>query len=259
MTTSAPKLLTGSRPVALVTGGARRVGRATSLALARRGCDIVLHYGGSREDALRTRDDLVALGASVQLAHVDLGDTAALEAASAALMNELPRLDILVHNASIYSPSDLARLDAADALRHYQVNALAPLLLTARLAPLLEKSPLLGRGAVVAMCDIHAMGRPRRSFAPYTMSKGALIEMVHCLARELAPRIRVNGVAPGVVQWPDTGPEADVALQAAYLRRIPLDRAGTPEDAANAVAWLALDAHYVTGHILRVDGGRFLT
>lgn len=259
MTTPTSSPLSGSRPIALITGAARRVGRATSLALARRGCDIVLHYHASLDEALRTRQELVALGASVQLAGVNLGDTGALESAANTLANELPRLDVLVHNASIYSPSDLTRLDAEDALRHYQVNALAPLLLTARLAPLLEKSPLIGRGAVVAMCDIHAMGRPRRSFAPYTMSKGALIEMVHCLARDLAPRIRVNGVAPGVVEWPHDGPEADPALQQAYLRRIPLGRAGTPEDAANAVAWLALDAHYVTGQIVRVDGGRFLT
>ncbi len=115
-----------------------------------------------------------------------------------------------------------------------------------------------GGGAVVAMADIHAMGLPRPAFSAYAMSKAALVEMVRSLARELAPRVRVNGVAPGVVAWPEQGYESESGAQAAYLKRVPLARAGAPEEAAAAVAWLAMDATYVTGQILRLDGGRSL-
>jgi pteridine reductase len=108
------------------------------------------------------------------------------------------------------------------------------------------------------MVDMHALGRPRMGMSAYAMSKAALVEMVRSLARELAPAVRVNGVAPGVVAWPESGYEADRAMQQRYLERVPMKRAGTPEDAAGAVRWLALEAPYVTGEIIRVDGGRWL-
>jgi pteridine reductase len=115
-----------------------------------------------------------------------------------------------------------------------------------------------GGGSIVAMCDIHAMGRPRKEYLAYSMSKAALAEMVQTLARELAPRVRVNGVAPGVVVFAESGADADPAMQKAYLSRVPLGRSGTPEDAARAVRWLAMEATYVTGEIVRLDGGRWL-
>jgi pteridine reductase len=135
----------------------------------------------------------------------------------------------------------------------------APLILTARLAPLLRESERPGGGSVVAMVDILAMGKPRRDFVAYSMSKAALAEMVRSSARDLAPHVRVNGVAPGVVAWPDAGAEATPEAQERYLRRVPLGRSGTPEEAAEVVRWLALDATYVTGEIIRVDGGRSIT
>jgi pteridine reductase len=103
------------------------------------------------------------------------------------------------------------------------------------------------------------MGRPRKDFAAYAMSKAALVEMVHCLARDLAPQVRVNAIAPGVIAWPEAGYESDPIDQAKYVRRIPLGRAGTPEDAAKVVRWLAFEATYITGEVIRVDGGRWLT
>ena len=102
------------------------------------------------------------------------------------------------------------------------------------------------------------MGRPRKDFAAYSMSKAALVEMVRSLARDLAPHARAVGVAPGVVAWPDEGHESDDEAQQAYLKRVPLDRPGTPEDAAAMICWLALDATYVTGQIIPLDGGRSL-
>ena len=246
-----------SRPVACVTGGARRVGRAVALELARRGCDLAVTYNRSEADAASLGDEAKARGASVRLDRLDLDDPGAVEAYGERLARE-SRVDVLVHNASIYNGAALADVTPENAMRMYRVNSLAPLLLTKALAVRLGASDRPGGGSVVAMADIHAMGLPRKGFAAYAMSKSALVEMVRSLARELAPRVRVNAVAPGVVAWPEEGGESDAAAQAAYLARVPLGRAGTPEDAAGAVAWLALDAAYVTGQVIRLDGGRSL-
>lgn len=247
-----------ARPIAVVTGGARRVGAAIAQALAQRGCDVLITYNASERDAKRTVAALRRTGVAAGAMPLDLGDEGDVEAAVGALREHLPRLDVLVHNASRYEPSPLGRITAAQLLADYRVHALGPLMLTQGLAPLLKKSRLAGGAAVVAMTDMHVLGRPRRDLASYAMSKAALVEMVRSLARDLAPRVRVNGVAPGVVAWPTSGPEAARAMQAAYLSRVPLERSGTPEDAAEVAAWLALEARYVTGEIVRVDGGRWL-
>src|SRR5690606_24154298 len=194
-------------------------------------------------------------GRAVEL---DLNDLAHTQRVGETLARELARVDVLVHNASVYNPTPLKDLTPEEGLRHYRVNALAPALLSAALADRLRASPLPTGGAIVAMCDMHTLGRPRKDFAAYSMSKAALAELVRTLARDLAPRVRVNGVAPGVVAWPEEGHESDVASQEAYVRRVPLRRAGTPADAARTVRWLALEAAYVTGEIVRLDGGRWL-
>lgn len=250
---------TSPRPLVLITGAARRVGRAVALEFARKGCDVLFTYNASEEDAISLAKELATLGATASFFRLDLADSDAVEAFASERADTLKRLDVLVHNASVYDPSPLADLTPDAAITQYRVNALAPLLLTARLGPLLAGSTLPGGGAVVAMVDIHSMGRPRKDFAAYSMSKAALVEMVQCLARDLAPQVRVNGVAPGVVAWPESGEESDLESQKKYTRRIPLGRAGTPQDAAGAVRWLALEAGYVTGEIVRVDGGRWLT
>jgi len=246
------------RPIALVTGAARRVGRATSVALARAGCDLIVTYRTSEEEARSLLEELELLGAGATAERLDLSDLDQTASFADRLADRSPALDALVHNASLYTPSPLGQITADDALRHYRINALAPLLLTQGLAPALERSERPGGAGVVAMCDIHAMGRPRKGFAAYTLSKAALVEMVRTLARDLAPNVRVNGVAPGVVAFPESGYESDEEAQRKYLSRVPLERSGTPEDAAEAVRWLALDARYTTGQIIRVDGGRWL-
>jgi pteridine reductase len=249
---------TRPRPTALVTGAAKRVGRAIALQFARAGYDIIATYRSSAEEAAGLKHEITTLGGECTLLALDIADLDAVEAVGAALAAQQPRLDVLVHNASEYQPKPLREINAAHALRMYNINALAPLLLTKALAPLLEKSPLAGGGSIVAMADMHVLGRPRREFAAYAMSKAAIVEMVRSLARELAPRIRVNAVAPGVIAWPERGYESDAQTQQAYLSRVPLARAGTPEDAASAVLWLARDATYITGEIIRIDGGRWL-
>lgn len=247
-----------ARPLALITGAARRVGRATAVELARAGCDIIFTYNASAEDAHALAAELAEIGASVSFYQLDLSDLDAVASFAGERAEMLGHLDVLVHNASMYEPSPLEELTAESVMNQYRINAAAPLVLTARLAPLLRQSKLKGGAGVVAMADIHAMGRPRRDFSAYSMSKAALVDMVYCLARDLAPQVRVNAVAPGVVAWPEDGDDADPVQQGKYLRRIPLGRAGEPEDAARAVRWLALEATYVTGEVIRVDGGRWL-
>ena len=254
---------TASRPLAIITGAAKRVGRASALALAKAGCDIIITYRGSKPEAEQTIADAIALGASIEECRaipIELGDPEAVESLGIDLARTLARLDVLMHNASTYERTPLASVTPESALQAFRINALAPLLLSKHLGPLLAGSDISGGGSIVAMCDIHAMGEhglPRsRDFAAYSMSKAALAEMVRTLARELAPRVRVNGVAPGVAAWPDSGHESDKAAQQAYLSKVPLARAGTPEECAQVVRWLALEATYLTGEIIRFDGGR---
>lgn len=252
-----------SRPLALITGGAKRIGRAAALALAGAGCDVVVTYRGSKDGAEGTIAEAVARGAARGASRaiaVDLDDLDAVDQCASRLADELPRLDVLVLNASTYERTPLTTLSPDQLMDAFRVNAAGAALLAARLAPRLSASTLPGGGAIIAMCDIHALGEhglPRtRDFLAYAMSKAAIAEMVRSLARELAPRVRVNGVAPGVVAWPERGYESDAAAQQLYLAKVPLGRAGTPEDAAELIRWLALDATYITGEIIRLDGGR---
>jgi pteridine reductase len=254
-----------TRPVALITGGAKRIGRAITLELAKAGCDVIITARESVAEARATLEEAVALGASPGVSRVvrlDLDKPAGVSRAGKRLAASLSRLDVLVHNASSYDRTPLDAITPEAGLAAYRVNALAPLLLSASLAPLLTRSRAPSGGAIVALCDIHALGEhglPRsKDFVAYAMAKAALSEMVRTLARELAPAVRVNAVAPGVALWPESGHEADARAQQAYLNRVPLGRAGTPEECARVVRWLALDASYITGAIVRFDGGRNL-
>ncbi len=250
----------GGRPIALVTGGAKRVGRALCEAFGSAGLDVLFTFRTSEREASESVRALETLGVRAGAARLDLSDIDETQEFVKTTSAVLPRLDVLVHNASIYGPSDDGRA-VGDAERHFRINALAPLALSVGLAPLLRRGETGGKargGAIVAMTDMHALGRPRKSFGPYAMSKAALHEMVRSLARDLAPEVRVNGVAPGVVLFPDEGYESDEASQRSYIARVPMGRTGTAHEAAEVVRWLAMDAGYVTGEVIRVDGGRWL-
>lgn len=253
--------MTDAKPLAVVTGAARRVGRAIAIELASHGFDLLITYRSSQADAETTlrlcREAATAAGHRsfrTEIAALDLARPEALEAFAGPLAQR-SHVDALIHNASSYSRSPFGAIIAQQALDDYRVNALAPLLLTQALADPLRRSILPGGGAVVCFSDIHVLGRPRKNMASYSMSKAALTHMVHNLARDLAPRVRVNAIAPGVIAWPEDANPAEIA---AYEARIPLQRAGTPEDAARLVRFLILEATYVTGEVIRLDGGRWL-
>jgi pteridine reductase len=276
MTTNRPShwnlpTLSSSSPVALVTGGARpgRVGAAIVARLQRAGLQVITTSRTSlKTEIAPTSSGTEPIGpnsareSATAVLRCDLSDLESVTALGTHLTGALPRLDVLVHNASTYAAGSDSRLSPQSLITTYAVNAAAPTLLSQILAPLLARSALPGGGVIVCLGDVHAMGlagRPRRTDLAYSMSKAALLESVLVLARTLAPNVRVNAVAPGVVAFPEDGPESRPEFQERYLRRVPLGRAGTPEDAADAVEFLALHARYITGTVLRVDGGRWLT
>lgn len=225
--------------IALVTGAGIRVGEAIARALARDGWTVAAHYRTHRPRGF----------ASALQADLAAADGPALLAAEFRARHR--RLDLLVNSASVFDALPLAGTDAAAFDSQMDLNARAPLLLARALAPMLARA----RGSVVNVVDVGGGLVPWKGYAAYAASKAALARLTECLALELAPRVRVNGVAPGTVLWPEHYP---AARRRALAARIPLGRPGTPEDVAGAVRYLA-DAPFVTGAILPVDGGRHLS
>lgn len=236
--------------VILVTGAARRVGRAIVRHLHHCGASVVLHYRAAAADA----DALVAefnatRPRSALAVQADLLDTAALPLLVADVQACFGRLDGLVNNASSFFPTKLGTIDEADWNDLVGSNFKAPLFLSQAAAPALRESA----GAIVNITDVHAE-RPLKGYPLYSAAKGALLTLTRALAVELAPEVRVNAVAPGPILWPDDG-QFDDAARVDIVRHTLLQREGRPEDIAGAVAYL-LAAPYVTGQVINVDGGR---
>jgi pteridine reductase len=239
-------------PVALITGATKRVGRAVALYLADAGFDIAFTYNTSAAAAGGLRSDIEAKGHQCLAIAADLLDPpTATDAIASQLAAKFNRLDFVMNNASIYEPDANESESLAQMRRLWAIHVESPAMLMRRLAPLLEKS----RGSIVNMVDLLAE-RPMPGYLNYCASKAGLLNLTLGFARQLAPNVRVNGIAPGVVAWPD-----DLAQEKReqYLRRVPLTRAGTPEDVAAAVLFLATAATYMTGQILHLDGGRSIT
>ena len=243
------------RPRILVTGASRRIGRALAVELARRECDLVLTSRAGKAGLFETvaAVTVAAPDSEPMLAELHLDDPESI-AALAASIGEGP-LDGIVHNASSYEGGDLDTLDHPTLHRDLDVHAVGPLLLTRALRGALERSTLPARPAVVMPLDIHAAGRPRRGFASYLLAKAAMGALVELLAVELGPSIRSVGVSLGAVLWPE-GSDPDTIQR--YEMRVPLERSGTGDDAVAAIAWALLEASFVTGTTVRVDGGRWL-
>ncbi|HEY6893244.1 MAG TPA: pteridine reductase [Rhodanobacteraceae bacterium] len=237
--------------VALVTGAARRIGAVIARRLHAAGYDVALHARRSRAELDALAAELERARASSTLAlEADLGDIGALPRLVSATVDRFGRLDALVNNAAAFYPTPIAAATAAQWDELFATNARAPFFLSQAAAPHLAASS----GAIVNIVDIYAE-QPLAAYPIYSMSKAALAAMTKALARDLAPEVRVNGVAPGAVLWPEEGKSE--ASRQAVIERTPLKRTGSPDDIASAVLWL-LDAEFVTGEIVRVDGGRHL-
>ena len=241
------------RPVALITGAGRRVGAVIARTLHAAGYDLALHYRHSIDDARMLADELEQRrSGSTLLLQAELADISALPVMIEQLLAHYGRLDALVNNASAFYPTPLGTVTAQQWNELFASNAQAPFFLSQAAIPALREA----HGGIVNMIDIYAE-RPLADHPLYCMAKAALAAMTRSLALDLGPDIRVNGVAPGAVMWPSDGkPYAD---QQAMLARTPLQRAGTPDDVADAVLWLLRDAPFVTGQIIRIDGGRTLS
>jgi pteridine reductase len=243
------------RPVVLITGAARRLGAASARVLHADGFDLALHYRTSAADMERLAGELLAARpGSVVTLQADLAEFDRLPELVARTVGMFGRLDGLVNNASAFFPTPFGKAtpDQWDTL--FATNARAPFFLSQAAAPHLKAA----RGAIVNLADVYA-SRPLREHAVYGMSKAAMVHMTRALALELAPEVRVNAIAPGAILWPDD-PEGGKpeAAKRAILARTPLARTGTPEEVAGAVRWLLREATYVTGQVLRLDGGRLL-
>ena len=238
--------------VALVTGGARRVGAAIAGELHAAGFTLAVHCNRSRGDA----DALVASlnGRRPDSAFAlqgDLLEAGACERLAAEVLGHAGRVDCLVNNASTFYPTAVGEITEDDWLSLAGSNLKAPVFLSQALAPALRDS----RGVIVNMVDIHAR-IPLRGYPLYSAAKAGLASLTLSLAGELAPEVRVNGIAPGMVMWAE--PEPPENVKKAILAKTPLGRAGEPRDVARLVRFVVCDAPFVTGQIIAVDGGRSL-
>lgn len=229
------------------------MGRAIVQELAQSGFDVAFTYHRSVSDAAALRRWVQRLRGRKAIAIcADLRDP---HGAAEHIFNEFRtkfgRLDVLVNNASSFHPARLRQTTTDIMSELAAVHVQAPLMLCQKFESMLRRS----RGHVVNMCDL-LTERPWPQYLAYSASKAALASLTLGLARELAPQVTVNGIAPGVVEWPADYPKSQ---RQKYIKRVPLARAGTPEDVAKLVRFLATDGDYITGQIIRLDGGRSIT
>jgi pteridine reductase len=233
----------------LITGGARRLGAAMAQALHAVGANMVIHHRTSAAEVEALLQTLNARRAhSATAVQADLLDLAQLPGLVAAAVRDFGRLDILVNNASTFYATPVGEITAEKFDDLIGTNFRAPLFLSQAAAPELRRR----HGLILNMVDVHGM-RPLKQYPTYSAAKAALAMLTKSLARELAPEVRVNGIAPGPVMFPA---DLDVALQAEIIEKTLLKRSGNPQDIAKAAVYFATLAPFVTGQILAVDGGR---
>lgn len=243
-----------TRPVVLITGAAHRIGAHTARHLHQRGWNLIVHYRSRQAQADALCNELNATrGESAISIQADLAQPGEAESLGAKASEAWGRLDGLVNNASVFYPNPTSQAGAEDWDTIMNTNLRAPFFLGQACLPALKQS----RGAIVNLIDIYSQ-RPLADHPLYCASKSGLASLTLSWARDLAPEVRVNGVSPGAILWP----EGDAAISESYQRNIlaktPLARTGSPEDIAGAIAFFLCDAPFVTGQILAVDGGRSL-
>lgn len=230
--------------VALVTGAAIRLGRAVAMRLAKEGADMAVHYGSSQREAREAVLEIEKLGRRAIAVQADLRNVAAIRSMFQQVSAHFGRLDILVNSAAnfIHSGTDATEQDWDDALN---TNLKAPFFCSQAAAPLLKQT----RGVIINFADVSGV-RGWSGYIPHSISKAGVIMLTKCLAKALAPEVRVNAIAPGTVTLPGDAPE----LEADFIRRAPLRRSGTTDDVTDAVLFLARSA-FITGQTLILDGG----
>ena len=245
--------LTKSRTTTvLITGAARRIGACIAETLHQRGCDVYLHYHQSSAEVNELAEKLNQQRANSAVAmQANLGEASSIESLVRTLRSHTGNLSLLVNNASQFFPTAVGSTTQKQWDDLMDSNLRGAYFLTQALLPELS----VGGGSVVNLLDVHAV-RPMQGHAVYCAAKAGMQMMTLALAKELGPTIRVNGVAPGAILWPEQ--EISSESQQETLRKTVMGKAGSPHDIASAVAYLGLDAPYVTGQVLAVDGGRSL-
>lgn len=235
---------------ALITGAAKRIGAVIAQTLHAAGANVAIHYFSSSKDADRLVAQLNAQRADSAIAlQADLRSTKAIAALVDNMVAATGRIDVLINNASTFYPTPLGTVTEEQWDDLICANLKAPLFLSQAALPHLRAA----KGVIINIVDVHSQ-RPLRHHVVYGPAKAGLAMLTRSLAKDLGPDIRVNGVSPGAILWPEEGlPEK---TQASIIREIALKRVGAPDDIAGAVLYLARDATYVTGQILAVDGGR---
>jgi len=237
--------------VALVTGGARRIGQAIAVALARRRANVVISYRSSRREAAQTVEQLRRFGVRAEAIRADVSRPRDVRALFRHVARRFGRLDVLVNNASLFVRTPLARLTERSWDAHLDANLKGPFLCALLAIRLMRKA---GGGKIINITD-WAGERPYRGYLPYCVSKAGLTALTKALAKELAPRIQVIAVAPGPI-LPPAGQTRAERLR--VVRRVPLKRWGAPEDVANAVVFAIEGTDFMTGSTIYVDGGRLI-
>ena len=237
---------------ALITGGAKRVGAASARLLHEAGANLMIHYRSSATEARALQAELNAIRPeSVALIQADLLDIGGLPSLVNRTVATFGGLDVLINNASSFYPTPVGSIGEEDWIDLMGSNLKAPLFLSQAAAPELKKR----RGCIINITDIHAE-RPMKNYVVYSIAKAGLVGLTKSMARELAPEVRVNAVAPGPIMWPEDDANFDEVSRQRIISHTMLKRAGDPADIALAVRFFAMDTHFVTGQVLAVDGGR---
>jgi pteridine reductase len=235
---------------ALITGAARRIGAEITTLLHAEGANVAIHFRGSADEAAALTARLNAQRPdSARAFPADLAKTGEPESLVKAVLDWSERLDVLVNNASSFYPTPLGTITEEHWAELMGSNLKAPVFLSQAATPHLQSV----RGSIVNIVDIHA-GRPLGDHPVYSAAKAGLVMLTRSLAKDLAPDVRVNAVAPGAIAWPEN--DMPDAVKESITRQIPLGHSGEPADISQAVLFLARDATYTTGQIIAIDGGR---
>jgi pteridine reductase len=238
--------------IILITGGAKRVGAAITRLLHAGGAKVMIHYRSSADEATALQLELNGIRpSSAAIIQGDLLDLATLPRLVEETVRQFGGLDVLINNASSYYATDVGDICAEDWENLLGINLRAPLFLSQAAAPELKKR----RGCIVNITDMH-VEQPKRGYMVYSIAKAGLATLTRSLAKDLAPEVRVNAVAPGPVLWPEENPQFDEDYRQKVIAQTLLNRIGEPEDVARAVRFLIDDSPFVTGQVIGVDGGR---